>query len=346
MAFAGSAIKQNVGDLSYWDDWKPSTLKHGWLLIAGATNPPKNITTSQRRSKDVKSGNFLEGTKYDMQVMEEFVSNENLGFLHNTLRMLDMETHEVRKRIKKFFKWCKENRYKPVLYYTGHGEVGSGDWCFNDDTISVCEIEELLPSGTKYPLIISDCCYSGHWANYCLERNEEDDINFHCLSACPEYSTAEDNPRGGGALTMWMTGKLEDHELSTEPLYSGGTRDDYDFDVKVVIKDFISGHVKKTDYFLLSQHLIDDKYNAIFAESFFLNYPLSAWGEFSSFREMMTYIKDSLWHKKKVYSITANDNKFVVFGMEGYGTKQAIICEDKVEDYWDKDGVNIWIESL
>ena len=115
MSLAGSAIKQNVGDLTKWDQWKPDNRKYGWLLIAGATNPPENIDTSQRRSKEEKSGQFLEGTKYDMQIMEEFVKKKSLGNLQNTLRMLDMEKQEVIKRLKKFFEWCKKNEYKPAL---------------------------------------------------------------------------------------------------------------------------------------------------------------------------------------------------------------------------------------
>ena len=158
MSLAGSAIKQNVGDLTKWDHWKPDNRKYGWLLIAGATNPPENIDTSQRRSKEEKSGQFLEGTKYDMQIMEEFVKKKSLGNLQNTLRMLDMEKQEVTKRLKKFFEWCKKNEYKPALYYTGHGEVGTGDWCFSDGTLSIIEIEKLLPGGMNYPLIIADCC--------------------------------------------------------------------------------------------------------------------------------------------------------------------------------------------
>ena len=237
MPFAGSAIKQNVGDLTKWDQWKPSNNHNfGWILIAGATNPPNYISTSQRRSKDDKGGAFLFGTKYDMQIMEDFVKKEELGNLHNTLRILDMEKQEVIKRIRKFFDWCNVNEYKPVIYYTGHGEVGTGDWCFSDGTLSIKEIEDLLPGGTYFPLIIADCCYSGHWANYCLERNESEEkqkqriIKFHCLSACPEYSTAKDFPMEGGELTMWMTGNHDCIKPSVEPLYSGGNRKDYNFD--------------------------------------------------------------------------------------------------------------------
>ena len=224
---AGSAISQGVGLLTNWEEWRPGKVTYGWLLIAGATNPPKRIQTSERRSKEHRSGNFLDGTKYDMQVMEDFVTKIKLGNLHNTLRMLDIKKDDVVERIMKFFTWCKEKEYKPVLYYSGHGEYGSGDWCFSDGTISVDEIENNLPVGTYYPLIISDCCYSGRWSNYCLNRNKSKDLEFHCLSACPEDSTALDIANGGGELTMWMTGQIP--RPSKEPLYSAGTRKDYGF---------------------------------------------------------------------------------------------------------------------
>ena len=48
-----------------------------------------------------------------------------------------------------------------------------------------------LPADCYYPLIFSDACYSGHWANFCLDK---DIGGFHCLAACPEFSTALDVP--------------------------------------------------------------------------------------------------------------------------------------------------------
>ena len=123
MRFAGSALKQNVGDLTNWERWKPSNLVHCWLLIAGATSPPEKISTSDRRSKEEKSGKFLEGTKYDMQAMEEFVRKEDLGNLQNSIRDFEIEKKYISQKIEKFFGLCKQNNFKPVLYYTGHGEV-------------------------------------------------------------------------------------------------------------------------------------------------------------------------------------------------------------------------------
>ena len=76
-----------------------------------------------------------------------------------------------------------------MLYYTGHGEKETGNWCFEDGKISIETILDIRPKGTYYPMIFSDTCYSGHWANFCLEKNIK---GFHCLAACPEHSKAID----------------------------------------------------------------------------------------------------------------------------------------------------------
>ena len=337
MGFAGSAREQNVGDLTNWKKWKPSNLVHCWLLIAGATSLPEKISTSDRRSKEEKSGKFLEGTKYDMQAMEEFVRKEDLGNLQNSIRDFEIEKNYVSQKIEKFFALCKQNNFKPVLYYTGHGEVGTGNWCFNDGTLSIGEIEALLPGGAYYPLIIADCCYSGHWANHCLDRNEEKNLGFHCLSASPEYSTAKDRPTAGGELTMWMTGKLECTNISTVPLYSGGNRNKYSFVQKIDIVDFIEGQIMKTEFYIQSQCLFEDRYCVIFAK-YSNGRPARSWSVRISYENMIKYIKEELWGKKQyVRSITADNDKFVIYGEEDYGINQAITTwKTETEEYWSK----------
>ena len=60
---------------------------------------------------------------------------------------------------------CKDQACVPMLYYTGHGAAGSGNWCFKDGCLNFADIWELLPVGVSCPWIFADCCYSGHWAN-------------------------------------------------------------------------------------------------------------------------------------------------------------------------------------
>ena len=98
-----------------------------------------------------------------------------------------------------------------MLYYTGHGEIGTGNWCFADGTISIQEILDMRPEGTYYPMIFTDACYSGHWENFCLEK---DIAGFHYLAACTEYSKAVDTK---GLYSL----KFNEHNSSHQPRWEG-----------------------------------------------------------------------------------------------------------------------------
>ena len=79
--YAGSALKQGVGKLSEWDEWKPTSVSsYRWLLLAGATDPPKEVSVTSRRSREARSGHFLKGVKDDMKNIEvglEILKNDN-----------------------------------------------------------------------------------------------------------------------------------------------------------------------------------------------------------------------------------------------------------------------------
>ena len=189
--FAGSAIAQgpNVGRIDRWSQWNPTTAKPLWLILSGASNPPEHVNVSDRRSRDdpgVSGGTFLPGVIRDLANVEEALHKAGL---FNTVRDYYIETSDAFRHIKKLFDACKREKAQPMLYYTGHGEVGTGNWCFSDGTISIQEIFDEVPEGVYYPMIFSDACYSGHWANFCFEKNI---AGFHCLAACPEFSTALD----------------------------------------------------------------------------------------------------------------------------------------------------------
>ena len=187
---AGSAIAKgpNVGRVDKWSQWKPTYIDTKWLLLSGASNPPSDITVSSRRTRDTsetKGGTFLPGITQDLVNMEIAVR----GRLFNTVKDLDLTKSAASDKIRSFFQTCSRRRVRPVLYYTGHGETGTGNWCFDDGTISIQEILEMLPEGTYPPMIFSDACYSGLWANFCLNKKIP---GFYCLAACPEHSKAFD----------------------------------------------------------------------------------------------------------------------------------------------------------
>ena len=183
-ARAGSAIAQNV---TFSNISQPNSR---WLLLSGATDPPNAIDITTRRKRDSrgdKSGAFLRGITRDFVNMEDKIGAK----LYNKVMNLYLKKADAQEEIGNFFSYCQESGYKPMLYYSGHGEIGTGNWCFHDGTLSIQEIEDmLLPYyDWLHPTIISDACYSGHWANFCLEFEI-----FQCLSACPEFSNALDRP--------------------------------------------------------------------------------------------------------------------------------------------------------
>ena len=62
-----------------------------------------------------------------------------------------------------------------LIYYTGYGEEGTGNWCFKDGTISFQDIFTLYKKYLKEQLlyIFSDCCYSGQWVVDCAKCLDE-----------------------------------------------------------------------------------------------------------------------------------------------------------------------------
>ena len=189
MLLAGSAIAQGVGRIDRGSQWRPTNVEPRWLLLCGASCPPANIKVSDRRTRDApgdKNGQFLKGVTHDVLNMEKAVGAK----LFNTVKDLYLTKVDALKKIRALFDTCKPKKFHPMLYYTGHGESGTGNWCFHDGTISIQEIFEMLPGNVCYAMIFSDACYSGHWANFCINK---DIPGFHCLAACPYFSKAFDD---------------------------------------------------------------------------------------------------------------------------------------------------------
>ena len=208
---AGSALAQGpcVGRIDCWPQWLPTSNKTMWLLLSGASDPPSGISISDRRTRDTpgeRHGTFLAGVTNDLLNMEAAVGDE----LFNTVKDLYLTKSTASDHIQKFFDTCKRKQVKPILYYTGHGEIGTGNWCFADGTISVQEILDMRPEGTYYPMIFSDACYSGHWANFCLVESIP---GFHCLAACPEYSKAIDTKGLLSLSSVYISAKFERSEV-------------------------------------------------------------------------------------------------------------------------------------
>ena len=65
--------------------------------------------------------------------------------------------------------------YLAVIYYTGHGERGTGNWCFKDGVVTFQDIFDLYMDcfRGKQLLIHSDCSYSGNWIKDCVKTLDD-----------------------------------------------------------------------------------------------------------------------------------------------------------------------------
>jgi len=341
---AGSAIAQghNVGRIDWWPQWKPTSIETKWLLLSGASNPPSGIVISDRRTRDTpgaKGGTFLSGVAHDLANMEAAVGIN----LFNTVKDLYLTKSAASDHIRSLLDTCRRNQVKPILYYTGHGEIGTGNWCFADGTISIQEIFDMRPEGAYTPMIFSDACYSGHWANFCLEKNI---TGFHCLAACLEYSKAFDTKGEGGDLTLFMTGKKR--RPRTEPLYSGGNRRDFPITTgydSVDSFDFIKSHVSQN--ILVCQSFYNGSFSGCFASSKrYSPRPVASWGILKDYDSFLKLVKESEdrvnGNSQQIYSLACDEILgFAVFRMGKYGTAQAIVTNlSDIQKKWE-DGFEI-----
>ena len=179
--------------------------KSYWLLLQGAVDSPKKYKpiSSSKHENDTKKEvelPFLKELVTDLKTVNDFLHEHKKYGTHLFSYSFQMrQTKETTlEEIRKLIKGCIENKAFPVIYYTGHGELGTGNWCFvnneNDqEHIGITEIINLIPEDAQCKLltIISDCCYSGHWADYCASSKESKE-KVMVLASAPHYSSCED----------------------------------------------------------------------------------------------------------------------------------------------------------
>eukprot|EP01084_Bolivina_argentea_P091928 165460_1 len=182
--------------------------KYVYILIRGCTNPPKSINVSKR--KGTKNGGYLAGMTLDMANMEKFVTGPKGKFKHlyNTVSdMVSLECDYVLGAIKKAAEYTKENGASGlIIYYTGHGEEDTGNWCFSDGVITLDQVVNVVSKYCHIFEMFCDCCFSGNWAEELSEYANE----LKCVkvyAACFPEEVAYDDPDEGGYFTRWLVNK-------------------------------------------------------------------------------------------------------------------------------------------
>ena len=175
-----------------------------WILISGTTSPTKSVKASD---KTRRNGSYLEGITKDLSNMQAYVKSLSHK-LDNTVQDRRISTKLVLDRIKE----CSRET-RPVagsfihIYYTGHGEAHTGNWCFKNGTISLKSIISAVKSVNSFCgiRIYADCCYAGNWAAK-LGEFEGKYKRITLKAACWPERIAYDT-QDGGPFTLVQTGK-------------------------------------------------------------------------------------------------------------------------------------------
>eukprot|EP01084_Bolivina_argentea_P087156 157463_1 len=181
-------------------------LCHPHILIAGTTNSPKSVNASDKKRDN---GSYLDGISSDLHNWKTTVNAHKSNTLFTTLQdmqFLDCET--VLDRIKKCAAatYCCRGAHM-CIYYTGHGETDTGNWCFHNGTVSLDDIIKTVRSvNSKCSLhMLCDCCYSGNWCEN-LRSYEGKYVNISIKAASLPGQVAWDT-KEGGLLTLVECGK-------------------------------------------------------------------------------------------------------------------------------------------
>ena len=143
--------------------------------------------------------------------MEDLVkrSPRSFGELFDSLRMMNsLQKGTVLERIRQ----CAQRPTDKInIYYTGHGQSDTGDWCFADGTLTLKQVIGAIRSSEKHNLeicILADCCFAGNWCSDLEAYKDTDQGYISVHAACPRGQVAWDT-KEGSKWTLWMTGKKQ-----------------------------------------------------------------------------------------------------------------------------------------
>jgi len=304
-----------------------------WLLLAGAQNPPSATGAVRKKGKrGTRAGDYLEGIDMDFRNMSMKTGAGKLWDKFNSMRATksDAET-----KIRAFAEHCKGGSKSPVIYYTGHGARGSGDWCFSDSTVSFNDVKSIFKSvGCRSPWLVIDCCFAGHWAN--VSRAESYGA---VLAACPYFMTALDG-EDGGDFSLWYCGKNDNPARPPVCSSSGGRSVSMPAKVKTDYgyTDWVSGEAVDGRR-VLAQYFHGDKCTLSFGKSSsHTGNGATKWGSQCSLDSCTSFITECYDKKMNVEHISQGSNRFGVYATNGFGTAQVW----KV-DTWDK--IKPWVKQ-
>eukprot|EP01084_Bolivina_argentea_P209978 357562_1 len=178
-----------------------------YLLIAGTTKSPKSVQTSDKKRDN---GDNATSRNCDLVHMEKYLKKKPEYTLYNTLRDFDgLTCVTVLNNIKQCAQKTNYNG-EIIIYYTGHGETNTGNWCFVDGTINLLQVLQSVRNANKFCeiMISASCSFSGNW---CIELAKYKDTykGINIFAASWPGKRAYDTKNGGfDTLTTLLDGYM------------------------------------------------------------------------------------------------------------------------------------------
>lgn len=168
-----------------------------------------------KNSEDPNDNFGLLGTEHDLRDFKNYVDQSQMTYWGS----INMDgaaglASTILHHLKRFCAAVKKNHQQPVIYYTGHGERNTGDWCFPEGgRITFNDVVDACP-GQK-PEIWSDACFSGAWA---LQAKWSKKAFVFAASGPKQYATDRT------FANAWMTKNLsrKQHDDALKKLTSNG----------------------------------------------------------------------------------------------------------------------------
>jgi hypothetical protein len=154
--------------------WRIFPLERKDVLVIGSFYPtsssqvlvcPKSIPKNVKKSPQ-------QWKSHEIDLILELYNNASFYDVRKIIRDNISKT-DCLKYITILLQNCRNSG--ATIWYTGHGEKYSGNWCFKDGVITFDEIFKLYMASFHGRLltIISDCSYSGKWIESCVNKLDE-----------------------------------------------------------------------------------------------------------------------------------------------------------------------------
>eukprot|EP01084_Bolivina_argentea_P148119 259027_1 len=199
-------------------EWQLKHQESYWLLIAGTSKSASFIKTADKIRKG--GGSYLNGVTKDIANVES--SHKTIQNVVRDMQYLKKST--VLNRIGRCVKEANKARKicRLWIYYTGHGQTNTGNWCFADGVVTLREVITTVRALSDVRLlIVCDCCYSGNWCENLAEyKGKYNEIVIK--AATWPGKLAVDTKNGGKYTLKWLGIESEEIECCEAELNEKG----------------------------------------------------------------------------------------------------------------------------